>query len=176
MIELKLNVSTWMSSWTLLIFSDGNCIMENQVIASNKKALHEYHILERFESGISLIGSEVKSLREGKANLKESYVSIRKGEIFLIGMHINPYSHTGFEGHDPVRDRKLLLHKKEILKLTHQLAEKGLTAVPLKMYFKGGRAKLEFALAKGKRNWDKKESIKEKDIKRDTERELKRYR
>lgn len=150
--------------------------MDNQIIATNRKALHEYHILERFEAGLSLIGSEVKSLREGKANLKEAYVSVRDKEVYIIGMHINPYSHTGFEGHDPVRDRKLLLNKREILKLTQQLAEKGLTAVPLKMYFKNGRAKLEIALAKGKRTWDKKEAIKEKDIKRETERELKRYR
>jgi len=159
----------------LLIFSDGDLTMEYQVIATNRKAFHEYHILDRLEAGLSLVGSEVKSLREGKANLKEAYVTVRGGEVYLIGMHISPYSHTGFEGPDPVRDRKLLLHRREILKLTQQLAEKGLTAIPLKMYFKQGKAKLELGVAKGKKAWDKKEAIKEKDIKRETDRELRRY-
>ena len=109
--------------------------MENIVVATNRKAFHEYHILEEFEAGVQLRGSEVKSIREGKASLKQSYILIRKGEAWLRGAHIASYSHTGFEGHEPVRDRKLLLHKKEIYKINSKLAEKGLTAVPIKLYF-----------------------------------------
>ena len=110
--------------------------MEKIVVATNKKAYHEYNILEQFEAGIQLKGSEVKSIREGKASLKQSYVLIRKGEAWLRGSHIASYSHTGYEGHDPVRNRKLLLHKKEIQKINSKLAEKGLTAIPTRMYIK----------------------------------------
>ena len=124
--------------------------MEKIVVATNKKAYHEYNILEQFEAGIQLKGSEVKSIREGKASLKQSYVLIRKGEAWLRGSHIASYSHTGYEGHDPVRNRKLLLHKKEIQKINSKLAEKGLTAIPTRMYIKSGFVKLEFGLAKGK--------------------------
>ena len=109
--------------------------MKNSVVATNRKAFHEYHILETFEAGLELRGSEVKSIREGKASLKQAYILIRKGEAWLRGTHIPSYSHTGFEGHEPVRDRKLLLHKKEIQKINSKLAEKGLTAVPTKLYF-----------------------------------------
>lgn len=151
--------------------------MDIKVVARNKKAFHDYHIIDRFEAGIELVGSEVKSLREGKANLKESYVNIRDGEAFLTGMHIAPYSHTGFEGHDPLRIRRLLLHKREIKKLYSHTAEKGQTIVPLELYFdKRGKAKTEIALVKGKRQYDKRESIKARDIKRDTEREMSRRR
>ena len=125
--------------------------MENTVVATNRKAFHEYHILETFEAGVQLKGSEVKSIREGKASLKQAYILIRKGEAWLKGSHIASYSHTGSEGHEPVRDRKLLLHKKEIQRIGSKLAEKGLTAVPTKLYFKGGLIKLEFGLAKGKK-------------------------
>ena len=110
--------------------------MEKIVVATNKKAYHEYNILEQFEAGIQLKGSEVKSIREGKASLKQSYVLIRKGEAWLKGSHISSYSHTGYDGHDPVRNRKLLLHKKEIQKINSKLAEKGLTAIPTRMYIK----------------------------------------
>jgi len=146
--------------------------MENTVVATNRKAFHEYHILETFEAGVQLRGSEVKSIREGKASLKQGYILIRKGEAWLKGSHIASYSHTGFEGHEPVRDRKLLLHKKEIQKIGSKLAEKGLTAVPTKLYFKGGLIKLEFGLAKGKKLYDKRETKKKRDVERDIQRAL----
>ena len=147
--------------------------MENTVVATNRKALHEYHILETFEAGVQLRGSEVKSIREGKASLKQAYILIRKGEAWLRGTHIPTYSHTGFEGHEPVRDRKLLLHKKEIQRINSKLAEKGLTAVPTKLYFKGGLIKLEFGLAKGKKLYDKRDTKKKRDVERDIQRALK---
>ena len=147
--------------------------MENTVVATNRKAFHEYHILETFEAGVQLRGSEVKSIREGKASLKQAYILIRKGEAWLRGTHIPTYSHTGFEGHEPVRDRKLLLHKKEIKRINSKLAEKGLTAVPTKLYFKGGLIKLEFGLAKGKKLYDKRDTKKKRDVERDIQRALK---
>ena len=147
--------------------------MENTVVATNRKAFHEYHVLEKFEDGIQLKGSEVKSIREGKASLKQAYILIRKGEAWLRGSHIASYSHTGFEGHEPVRDRKLLLHKREIHKVNSKLAEKGLTAVPTKLYFKGGFIKLEFGLAKGKKLYDKRDTKKKRDVERDIQRALK---
>ena len=147
--------------------------MENTIVATNRKAFHEYHILEKFEAGVQLRGSEVKSIREGKASLKQAYILIRKGEAWLRGTHIPTYSHTGFEGHEPVRDRKLLLHKKEIQRINSKLAEKGLTAVPTKLYFKGGLIKLEFGLAKGKKLYDKRDTKKKRDVERDIQRALK---
>jgi len=146
--------------------------MKNTVVANNKKAFHEYHILETYEAGVQLKGSEVKSIREGKVSLKESYVLIRKGEAWLRGAHIASYSHTGFEGHELVRNRKLLLHKKEINRISSKLAEKGLTAVPTKLYLKSGLIKLEFGLAKGKKLHDKRESKKKRDVERDIQRAL----
>ena len=147
--------------------------MENTVVATNRKAFHEYHILEKFEAGLHLEGSEVKSIREGKVSLKQAYVFIRKGEAWLKGAYIAVYSHTGFEGHDTVRTRKLLLHKREIKKIDATLAAKGLTAVPLKLYFKGGLIKIEFGLAKGKKLYDKRDTKKKKDVERDIQRALK---
>ena len=147
--------------------------METQIAATNRKAYHEYHILDKYEAGIELLGSEVKSLREGNANLKEAYVTIRNGQALAIGIHISPYSHTGIEGHDPVRDRRLLLHKREIKKITDLTNQKGLTAIPLQLYFNpNGRAKIEIGIAKGKKTYDKKKAIKERDILRDAQREL----
>ena len=146
--------------------------MENTIVATNRKAFHEYHILETFEAGVQLKGSEVKSIREGKASLKQAYILIRKGEAWLKGSHIASYSHTGSEGHEPIRDRKLLLHKKEIQRIGSKLAEKGLTAVPTKLYFKGGLIKLEFGLAKGKKLYDKRETKKKRDVERDIQRAL----
>ena len=146
--------------------------MENTVVATNRKAFHEYHILETFEAGVQLRGSEVKSIREGKASLKQGYILIRKGEAWLKGSHIASYSHTGIGGHEPARDRKLLLHKKEIQRIGSKLAEKGLTAVPTKLYFKGGLIKLEFGLAKGKKLYDKRETKKKRDVERDIKRAL----
>tara|TARA_B100000073_G_scaffold127272_1_gene104181 strand:- start:5538 stop:5987 length:450 start_codon:yes stop_codon:yes gene_type:complete len=148
--------------------------MNNPVIATNRKAFHEYNILEKFEAGIKLKGSEVKSIREGKASLKQSYILIKKGEAWLRGSHIAQYSHTGFEGHDPVRNRKLLLHKREIQKIDSRLAEKGLTAIPTKLYFKGGFIKLEFGLAKGKKLYDKRDAKKKRDVERDMQRAMRR--
>lgn len=147
--------------------------MNQQIAASNRKAYHEYHILDKYEAGIELFGTEVKSLREAQANLKESYVIVRKNQAWISGMHINRYSNTGHEGHDPTRNRRLLLNKREILKIKQSVEQKGLTVVPLKLYFsENGWAKVEIGLAKGKKIFDKKSSIKERDIKRDMQREL----
>ncbi len=147
--------------------------MEQHIVVTNRKAFHNYHILDKYEAGMELLGSEVKSLREGNANLREAYVIIRKGQAWLSGVHIKPYSHTGFDGHDPVRNRKLLLHNREISKLKAKLDQKGLTAIPLRIYFNNkGLAKLELALAKGKKTYDKKIALKERDIKRESQREL----
>ena len=118
-------------------------IMKKTVVSTNRKAYHEFHILENFEAGIQLKGSEVKSIREGSVSLKQSYIVTRKGEAWIKALHIPSYSHTGYDGHDPLRNRKLLLHKREILKIDAKLAEKGLTAVPTKVYFKGGLVKIE---------------------------------
>jgi len=147
--------------------------MDNRIVATNRKAYHEYHILDKYETGIELLGSEVKSLREGNANLKEGYIVIRKEQAWVLGIHISPYSHTGFEGHEPVRERRLLLHKREIEKIKISLEQKGLTAVPLQMYFNpNGWAKLEIGIAKGKKIYDKRKAIRERDIQREAEREL----
>ena len=147
--------------------------MEQHIVVTNRKAFHNYHILDKYEAGMELLGSEVKSLREGNANLREAYVIIRKGQAWVSGVHIKPYSHTGFDGHDPVRNRKLLLHNREISKLKAKLDQKGLTAIPLRIYFNNkGLSKLELALAKCKRTYDKKITLKERDIKRESQREL----
>jgi len=145
--------------------------MSEKLITQNRKARHDYHILETLEAGIVLQGTEVKSLRAGKANLKDSYASVKDGEVFLFNVHISPYSHGNLNNHDPVRTRKLLLHKKEIKKLIGRVQEKGLTMVPLKLYFKNGVAKVELAIAKGKRQYDKRADI----AKRDAEREMQRH-
>lgn len=142
-------------------------------IATNRKAYRDYHILESFEAGMVLTGTEVKALREGRANLKDSHGRIRSGEIFLHNMHIGPYSHGGYNNHDPERVRKLLLNRKEISRLIGKVEESGNTLVPLKLYFKNGRAKIELALVKGKRLYDKREAIKKKDAAREIARELK---
>ena len=147
--------------------------MKNTTIAKNRKAFHEYTINETYEAGIQLKGSEVKSIREGKASLKQSYIVIRRKEAWLKGCHIASYSHTGFEGHDTIRNRKLLLHKYEISRIESKLAEKGLTAIPTKLYFKGGIIKLEFGLAKGKKLYDKRATKKKRDVERDIQRALK---
>ena len=149
-------------------------IMKKTVVSTNRKAYHEFHILENFEAGIQLKGSEVKSIREGSVSLKQSYIVTRKGEAWIKALHIPSYSHTGYDGHDPLRNRKLLLHKKEILKIDAKLAEKGLTAVPTKLYFKGGLVKIELGLAKGKKLYDKRASKKKRDVERDIQRALKK--
>ena len=139
----------------------------------NRKARHDYFIHETFEAGLALSGTEVKSLRAGRANLKDSYAEIKNGEIFLRNMHISPYEQGNIFNHDPLRPRKLLMHKKEILKLFGKTREKGFTLVPLKIYFKRGIAKLELALASGKHNYDKRRDAADKAAKRDIERALK---
>ena len=144
-----------------------------KVIAKNRKAFHDYHIEETFEAGISLVGTEVKSLRDGKANLKESYVIIKNNEAFLFGCHISPYTHGNLQNHEPLRTRKLLLHRKEIDKLWGSISQKGLALVPLKLYFKHGRAKLEIGLAKGKKQYEKRDTLKEREANREIERHMK---
>jgi SsrA-binding protein len=144
-----------------------------KIICQNKKAYHDYHIDEVIEAGLVLEGNEVKSLREGKANIRDSYARIIGEEIFLFSAHISPYTKAdSFRESEPRRTRKLLLHKKEIKRLTGKTREKGITLVPTKMYFKGGRAKIELGLAKGKKLYDKRDSIKKKDLDRDMARAL----
>ncbi|MEJ2615956.1 MAG: SsrA-binding protein SmpB [Ignavibacteriaceae bacterium] len=142
-------------------------------ITVNRKARHEYSILQTFEAGIVLQGTEVKSLRQGKANLVDSYASLRKGEIWLIGAHISEYTQGNINNHIPVRDRKLLLKKSEIRRLIGKVKEKGLTLIPLRLYFKNGKVKVELALAKGKKVYDKRESIAKRDLQREQERRIK---
>lgn len=138
------------------------------VVATNRKALFNYEILERIEAGISLRGSEVKSVRANGLAFRDSYVEYKDGEMFLVGCHIGPYAFSNIQNHSEGRERKLLLHKREIAKLGGKATERGLTIVPLKAYFKDGRVKLEIGLARGKQSHDKRESIKRKDIERDT--------
>ncbi len=143
---------------------------EGKVIAQNKKARHDFFIEDTFEAGIVLTGTEVKSLRQGKVNLKDSFARVRDGEVFLINMHISPYEQGNRFNTDPTRTRKLLMHKREINRLIGQTKEQGYALVPLSLYFKHGFAKVELALAKGKKLYDKRETLKEKEAKRDVER------
>lgn len=144
-----------------------------KVVAVNRKASHEYELVERFEAGLALLGSEVKSAREGKVNLKDSYAAPRGGELYLMQSHINPYSHGTHENHEALRPRKLLLHKRELRKLIGKVTERGLTLIPTRMYFKNGRLKVEIALARGKRQYDRRAAEREKDVKRDVAAALK---
>jgi SsrA-binding protein len=145
-----------------------------KVVATNRKAYHDYFIEEKFEAGIVLRGTEVKSLREGRVNLQDSYASVAEGEVFLHHCHISPYSHGNIMNHEPLRARKLLLHKKEINKLLGKTQQKGLTLVPLRIYFsKRGQAKVELGLAKGKKQHDRRESIKAREAGREVERAIK---
>ena len=144
----------------------------NKTIAQNKKAWHDYFVDEKFEAGIALTGTEVKSLRAGGVNLKDSYCHIENGELFVIGMHISPYEHGNIFNRDPLRERKLLMHKKEILKLHGQLTQKGLTLIPLSLYFSGSHVKVELGLCRGKKLYDKRESIAKADADREIERRM----
>lgn len=146
-----------------------------KIIAQNKKAWHDYFIIETIECGISLAGTEVKSLREGKVNLKESYAQIQNGEVFVKQMHISPFEKGNVFNKDPLRERKLLLHKSEIRRLIGQTKEKGFSLVPTKMYFKNSKVKLEIALVKGKKDYDKRESIAKKDANRSMDRKIKEF-
>jgi SsrA-binding protein len=144
-----------------------------KIVCQNRKAYHDYHIEDTLEAGIVLLGTEVKSLREGKANLKDSYVIIKNSEVFLLNCHISPYSHGNITNHDPLRIRKLLLHKREIESLRGRSLQKGYTLIPLKMYFKDSYAKVEIGIAKGKRLYERREKIKEQEAKRAIERVMK---
>lgn len=145
----------------------------SKIIVDNRKARHDYFLLETFEAGIVLVGTEVKSLRAGRANLKDSYAQIDDGELFLYNMHISPYEQGNIFNVDPVRKRKLLMHKREIMRLLGKVKEKGLTLVPTKLYFSNGRVKVEIALAQGKKLHDKRSVEKEKDAKREIDKALK---
>lgn len=142
-------------------------------ITVNRKASHEYHILQTFEAGIALVGTEVKSLRQGKANLIDGYAKVENGEVWLVSVHISEYTQGNINNHDPRRDRKLLLNKNEIRKLIGKTKEKGLTLIPLRLYFKNGKVKVELALAKGKKVYDKRRDIAKKDFQREQERRIK---
>ena len=137
-------------------------------IAENRKAFHDYHIIETFEAGLVLVGTEVKAIREGSANLRDSFARLEDGEVWLYNAHINPYSHRGYADHEPTRRRKLLLHRQEIRKLIGKTVEKGMTLVPTRMYFQNGHVKVALALAKGKQAHDKRESIKRREVDRET--------
>ena len=144
-----------------------------KTVCDNRKARHDYFIHETYEAGIELFGTEVKSLRAGRANLKDAYGAVKKGELFIEGMHISPYEQGNIFNRDPLRPKKLLMHKSEIMKLFGKTREKGFTLVPLRVYFKRGRAKMEIALASGKHTFDKRRTLADKAMKRDVERALK---
>jgi SsrA-binding protein len=139
-----------------------------RTIAENRKALHDYHLLETFEAGMALVGTEVKAIREGRVNLRDSFARIEGGEVFVHNVHIGSYSSRGYADHEPLRPRKLLLHRHEIRKLVGKTTEKGMTLVPVRMYFRNGRVKIAISLAKGKKDYDRRETIKRREIDRET--------
>ena len=147
--------------------------MSEKNITVNRKARHEYTILQSYEAGIVLVGTEVKSLRQNKANLMDSYANISEGEVWLINAHINVYDHGNINNHDPLRKRKLLLNAREIKKLSGKVTDKGVSLIPLRLYFKNGKVKVELGPATGKKQYDKREAIKDKDVKRDMDRNFK---
>ena len=144
-----------------------------KIIAQNKKAYHDYFVDEKFEAGIELFGTEVKSIRAGSVNLKDSYCDFKDGELFVVGMHVSPYEHGNIFNRDPMRKRRLLMHKREILKLFGLVAQKGVSLIPLSLYFSGSRVKVELGLCRGKKLYDKRESIAKHDADREIERRLK---
>ena len=139
-----------------------------RVVADNRKAFHDYHVLETWEAGVALLGTEVKAIREGRVNLRDSFARVEAGEVWLMNVHISPYSHTGYAHHEERRQRKLLMHRYEINKLMGRVQEKGLTLVPLQLYFKNGRVKVSLALVKGKQAHDKRETIRRREVDRET--------
>ena len=145
-------------------------------IAENRKAFHDFHLLETFEAGLVLLGTEVKAIREGRVNLRDSYARVEDGEVFLYNVNISPYSHRGYADHEPLRRRKLLLHRDEIRKLIGKTVEKGMTLVPTRLYFKNGRVKVAVSLAKGKKEYDKRETIKRRETDRETRAAIKERR
>lgn len=146
-----------------------------KLIAENRKARHDYFIEEQFEAGMVLMGTEVKSLRQGRANLKDAYGRIKKGEVYVHQMHISPYPFAYYDNHEPLRVRKLLLHKHEIKKLYGKMNERGYALIPLRLYFRDGKVKLLLALARGKKKYDKRESIRQREEKRNLDRQRKQY-
>ena len=150
-------------------------LKNNNNITTNKKSTFLYKLLENYEAGIELLGSEVKAIREGKVNIKESYVKFKKNELFVVGMHIGEYSHAGYSSHDPMREKKLLLHKNEILNIIKNVHAKGKTVVPVKLYLKKNKIKILISIAQGKKIYDKRQSKKEKDIKKELERTKKGF-
>ena len=138
-----------------------------RVIADNRKAFHDYHIIDKWEAGLALLGTEVKAIREGRVNLRDSFARVEDGEVFLYNVNISPYSHRGYAEHEPLRRRKLLLHREEIRKLIGKTVEKGMTLVPVRLYFKNGRVKVAVSLAKGKKAYDKRDTIKRRDAERE---------
>src|SRR6476660_1511010 len=145
-------------------------------IAENRKAFHDFHILETFEAGVALLGTEVKASREGRVNLRDSFARVEDGEVFLYNVSISSYSHRGYADHEPLRRRKLLLHRDEIRKLIGKTVEKGLTLVPVRMYFKNGRVKVAVSVARGKKDYDKRETIKRREVDRETRAAMKHLR
>jgi len=137
-------------------------------IAENRKAFHDFHLLETFEAGLVLLGTEVKAIREGRVNLRDSFARVEDGEVFLYNVNISPYSHRGYANHEPLRRRKLLLHRDEIRKLIGKTVERGMTLVPVRLYYKNGRVKVAVSLAKGKKDYDKRETIKRREADRET--------
>ncbi len=146
--------------------------MAEKTVASNRRARHEYHIISTLEAGLVLTGSEIKSVRAGRVSLQEAYAVIENGEVWLVGAHIASYPLAGYADHEPTRRRKLLLHAREIRQLAHEVRAKGVTLVPLRMYLRDGRAKIELALARGKKQYDKREAIRRRETQRELEREL----
>jgi SsrA-binding protein len=144
-----------------------------KIVAVNRKASHDYHLTEHFEAGMVLLGTEVKSAREGRVNLKDSYAAERGGELYLMQCHISPYTHASYENHDPLRPRKLLVHRRELRRLVGKITQRGLTLIPTRIYFRRGRLKVELALAKGKKLHDRRAAAREKDLKREVQAELK---
>ena len=145
-------------------------------VAENRKAFHDFHLMETFEAGLVLLGTEVKAIREGRVNLRDSFARVEDGEVFLYNVNISPYSHRGYADHAPLRRRKLLLHRSEIKKLIGKTVEKGMTLVPVRMYFKNGKVKVSVSLAKGKKDYDKRETIKKRDTDRETRAAVKAHR
>ena len=139
-----------------------------RIIAENRKAFHDFHIIETFEAGVVLQGTEVKAIREGRVNLRDSFARVEDGEVFIYNVHISPYSHRGYADHEPTRRRKVLLHRQEIRKLIGKTVERGMTLVPVRLYFKGGKVKVALSLARGKQAHDKREAIKRREIDRET--------
>ena len=144
-----------------------------KIAAQNKKAYHDYFVEEKYEAGIELFGTEVKSIRAGSVNLKDSYCDVKDGELFVIGMHVSPYEHGNIFNRDPLRKRKLLMHKREIMKLHGLVAQKGMSLIPLSLYFKNSHVKVELGLCRGKKMYDKRDSIAERDANREIDRKMK---